>query len=377
MSRKKRKSKGQGDEILDYIKEKYGTDKIFKLPPKASKYQPEDFVSFGLYSLNEIVTGDYRCGPPRKRIVEIFGPESVGKTTTALSVSKETANNKQRVLYCDVEHGLNQYYASQMKINPEYFYYIQPDCAEEAFTMSEDLLKKFNFDLFVLDSVGGLTPRTVLEGNYDESNMGKSARLMSKAVRRLAPLLSKRNTAAIFINQLSSKIGGYGLKEDTAGGRKLKYYLWVRIEARTPRKGKILANLGRGRIGDVIEATDEEAKEAKKKKEKDSKTEVGILVNVKTVKNKLYAPQRFCKLKIIYGKGFDKEYDFLSYLDAKAIIKWGNKRLNYNGKSYDTRVFIEKYHKDKTFKDQIQKEIKERMDIPLIISKKGDGDDDE
>lgn len=375
MSRKKKKGGSEGDEILDYIKDKYGTDRIFKLPPKASKYSPEDFVSFGLYSLNEIVTGDYRCGPPRKRIIEIFGPESVGKTTTALSVSKETANSKKKVLYCDVEHGLNQYYASQMKINPDYFYYIQPDCAEEAFTMSEDLLKKFNFDLYVLDSVGGLTPRTVLEGDYNESNMGKSARLMSKAVRRLAPLLSKRNTAAIFINQLSSKIGGYGLKEETAGGRKLKYYLWVRIEARTPRKGKILERIGKGKISDMVEATEDEAEEAKD--EKGTKSEVGILVNVKTVKNKLYSPQRFCKLKIIYGKGFDKEYDFLSYLDAKGIIKWGKKRLSYKGKAFATSAFIEKYHKDKTFKAQVQSDIKNMADVPLIMSKKGEGDDEE
>jgi len=352
------------DEIIEFVGDTYGDNKIFKLPSKLSSYTPNNFVSSGLYCLNEIVSGDYKCFAPRGKIIELYGPESVGKTTLALACSKEVANEKQRVLFCDAEHGLNPMYAAQMNINSEYFYFFQPEDGEEAFTMSEKLLQKFDFDLYVLDSVGGIIPKAMLEGKYSESSMGSTARLMAKAIKRLAPLLAKRNTAAIFVNQLSSKIGGYGNPEETQGGRKLKYYLWVRIECRAPRGGKIIEKIAKGKIGDV-----QDESEDKEEKENKSGNEIGTTVNIKTVKNKLYAPYRKCSLKIIYGKGFDKKYDFLLYLNAKGIIKWKKSRLNYKGKSYLVDKFLDKYKKDIKFKKQIRDEIDSKKDAPLIFTK--------
>lgn len=363
------------DSVVEYVNKTYGKDRIFKLPKKADEYDPKNFISSGSLCLNYIITGDYRCGFPRKRPIEIFGNESVGKSTLALHVAKEAYRNKQMTLFCDVENGLNEFYAKKLGIGNEFFYYFISDFGEESFEMSDDLLKRFKFDLFIYDSIGGMRTRSVIEGGYDDKNIGDHAKLTGNAAIKLGKIFRKKNIAAIFINQLGvGNISGFGNPNDTKGGKTLKFQLWTRLEVVAPRSEKV-EQKQKGSLDDIIETKEEEKpktkKDKKKKKPALDTVETGTIITVKSIKNKLFLPRRICRMKVNYGRGFDKAFDLIEYLDMQKLAKRnGPSKIIYPVSSENSMMnttFINKIKEDKEFKKEIKDAIeKHRKSIQIV-----------
>lgn len=380
VSKKKKEKTEINDPIIKFIDKEYGTGKIFKLPGKDEGYDPKDFISTGSLCLNFIISGDYKCGIPRKKPIEIYGPESVGKTTVALHIALEASLRALKSLCCDQERGLNEFYARNLGIDRNYFYYFQPDFGEEGFEMTEKLLNKFPWDLYIYDSIGGMRTRAIMQGDWTEANMGSGARLMSKAIGRLGPAFRKYNIAPIFINQMRSKIGGYGNPEDTPGGKAVKFQEWVRLEIRAPRSGKVETKIltkGMRDLKDVIDSEEiKKIKESKKKKKKGKRIETGTIVNVKTIKNKLFMPRRTCRIKINYGVGFDRDFDLLEFLNMQEIINQKSKsKLIYDRKEVTNKKFLRMYKTDKGFKKEIVEIMeKKRKEIMLVTEDKNFAD---
>lgn len=236
-------------------------------------------------------------GYPKGRIIEIFGPESSGKTTLALSAVSECQKAGGRAAFVDAEHAIDPVYARQLGVDTDELILSQPDSGEQALEIVEMLARSEAIDIIIVDSVAALVPQSELEGEMTDNSVGAHARLMSKAMRKLAGVLSKTNCTVIFINQLREKVGVmYGNPEITTGGRALKFYASVRIDI---RKGEAIKE------GDKI---------------------VGNQVNVKIVKNKVAPPFKNCKVDLIYGKGFSKTGEVLElaleYGFAKKAGSW-------------------------------------------------------
>lgn len=236
-------------------------------------------------------------GYPKGRIIEIFGPESSGKTTLALSAVSECQKAGGRAAFVDAEHAIDPVYARQLGVDTDELILSQPDSGEQALEIVEMLARSEAIDIIIVDSVAALVPQSELEGEMTDNSVGAHARLMSKAMRKLAGVLSKTNCTVIFINQLREKVGVmYGNPEVTTGGRALKFYASVRIDI---RKGEAIKE------GDKI---------------------VGNQVNVKIVKNKVAPPFKNCKVDLIYGKGFSKTGEVLElaleYGFAKKAGSW-------------------------------------------------------
>lgn len=221
-------------------------------------------------------------GYPKGRIIEIYGPESSGKTTLALSAVSECQKAGGRAAFVDAEHAIDPTYAQQLGVDTDELILSQPDNGEQALEIVEMLAKSEAIDIVIVDSVAALVPQSELEGEMSDNSVGAHARLMSKAMRKLAGVLNKSNCTVIFINQLREKVGVmYGNPEVTTGGRALKFYASVRIDI---RKGEAIKE------GDKI---------------------IGNQVNVKVVKNKVAPPFKSCKVDLIYGKGFSKTSEVL------------------------------------------------------------------
>ena len=265
------------NETLSQIQKMFGTGSVMKLGEKPSL--DVDAIPSGSILLDSILgIGGY----PKGRIIEIYGPESSGKTTLALTAIAEAQKTGGRAAFVDAEHAIDPVYATMLGVNIDELILSQPDNGEQALEIVEMLAKSEAIDLIVVDSVAALVPTAELEGVMGDSNVGLHARLMSKAMRKLAGVLNKSSCSVIFINQLREKVGVmYGNPEVTTGGRALKFYASIRIDI---RKAEAIKE------GDSI---------------------VGNTVNIKVVKNKVAPPFKQCKVDLIFGEGFSRNSEIL------------------------------------------------------------------
>ena len=285
------------DEVLAEIEKDFGKGSIMKLGQRPQVN--EDVIPSGSLLLNQALgIGGY----PKGRIIEIYGPESSGKTTLALHAIAETQKKGGRAAFVDAEHSIDPIYARNLGVNIDELILSQPDFGEQALEIVEKLAGSGAFDLIVVDSVAALVPQAELEGDMIDSTVGLQARLMSKAMRKLAGVLNTHNCSVIFINQLRDKVGVmYGNPETTTGGKALKFYASVRIDI---RRAEAIGS------GSAIS---------------------GNTVKVKIVKNKVAPPFKQCMIDIIYGKGISK-YGELADLGVQfEILKKIGSWFEYEG----------------------------------------------
>ena len=289
------------DGVMAQIEKQYGKGAIMKLGAGSQDLNLE-VIPTGCISL-DLALGV--GGVPRGRIVEIYGPESSGKTTVALHVIAETQKKGGIAAFIDAEHALDPSYASKLGVNLEDLYVSQPDTGEQALDITESLVKSGAVDVIVIDSVAALTPKAEIEGEMGDSHVGLQARLMSQALRKLTGITNKSKTCVVFINQLREKVGVmFGNPETTPGGKALKFYASVRIDV---RKADALKD-GDGLFGNRTKA--------------------------KIVKNKLAPPFKTAEFDIIYGHGVSQEGCIVDLGVEYGIIDKAGAWFSYNGDKF-------------------------------------------
>src|SRR5574344_177950 len=285
------------DQVLLDIEKQFGKGAVMKLGEH--EHQKIDTISSGSLSL-DIALGI--GGYPKGRIIEIFGPESSGKTTFALHAIAEAQKEGGRAAFIDAEHSLDPTYAAKIGVNIDELLLSQPDSGEQALEICEALVRSGAISIVVIDSVAALVPQAEIEGEMGDSHVGLQARLMSQALRKLSGVISKTNTIAIFINQLREKVGiMFGNPEVTPGGRALKFYSSVRLDIR--------------RIEQIKNGTDI----------------VGNKTSVKVVKNKMAPPFKTCVVDIMYGEGVSKDGEIVDIASDLSIIDKSGAWYSYNG----------------------------------------------
>lgn len=331
------------EKVVHEIEKEYGKGAIMTLDQNVAA-QGIETISTGCITL-DVALGI--GGLPRGRIVEIYGPESSGKTTLALHAIAEAQKKGGITAFIDAEHALDPIYAQKLGVDLDKLYISQPDSGEQALNITEMLVESSAIDLIVIDSVAALTPKAEIEGEMDDSAVGMQARLMSKALRKLTPIINKTNTCLIFINQLREKIGVmFGNPETTTGGKALKFYASIRIDVRK---------------ADAL---------------KDTSGIIGNRTKAKIVKNKLAPPFKTAEFDVIYGKGISQAGCILDMGVELGLIEKSGSWFSINGEKIaqgkeKARDYIEA-HPELAL--ELENTIREKLvlkDEPLNIDEDG------
>lgn len=317
------------DDTLREIKNKFGDDAIMKLGEKPKV--DVDAIPTGSIGLDAALGVG---GVPRGRIIEIFGPESSGKTTLSLHIVAEAQKKGGICAFIDAEHAMDPEYAGRLGVNINQLLISQPDTGEQALEITESLVRSGKIDVIVVDSVAALTPKDEIEGDMGAHHVGKQARLMSQALRKLTAIVAKSKTIVIFINQIRMQIGVmFGNPETTPGGKALKFYTSVRIDIR--------------RIAQI----------------KKGEEIMGGRIRVKVVKNKVAAPFKQTEFDLMYNEGISREGEMIALGEKMGIIQKSGTSYAYGetklGRGYDaTRQFLKD---NKKVGEEILKKIRERL----------------
>ena len=317
------------DTTLDAIRVKFGEDSIMKLGDKPKV--GVDAISTGSIGLDAALGVG---GLPRGRIIEIFGPESSGKTTLSLHVIAEAQKAGGICAFIDAEHAMDPEYSKRLGVKIDELLISQPDTGEQALEIVDSLVRSGKLDVIVIDSVAALTPKDEIEGDMGAYHVGKQARLMSQALRKLTAIVAKSKTIVIFINQIRMQIGVmFGNPETTPGGKALKFYTSVRLDIR--------------RIAQI----------------KKGEEVMGGRTRVKVVKNKVAAPFRQTEFDLMYNEGISREGELIALGEKFGIMKKSGNSYEYGeiklGRGYDaTRQFL---RENKKVADQILKDIRQKL----------------
>ena len=329
---------------LSQIEKQFGKGSVMKL----GEYQAMNVEAIPTGALGlDIALGI--GGVPRGRIIEIFGPESSGKTTLALHIIAEAQKMNGEAAFIDAEHALDPVYAKHLGVDIDNLIVSQPDTGEQALEITESLVRSGALDVIVVDSVAALVPKAEIDGDMGDSHMGLQARLMSQALRKLAGAINKSKTVIIFINQLREKIGVmFGNQETTTGGRALKFYASVRLDIRKIENIK--------QDGEIV----------------------GNRARVKVVKNKVAPPFREAEFDIVYGKGISKEGNILDMAVNLDIIEKSGSWFSYNGEKIGQgRENVKLYlHNNPEVMEEVEKKVRDNFEEAFEKSL-GDNEEDE
>ena len=344
MSEQNTEKKRALEVALSQIEKQFGKGSVMKL----GEYQAMNVEAIPTGALGlDIALGI--GGVPRGRIIEIFGPESSGKTTLALHIIAEAQKMNGEAAFIDAEHALDPVYAKHLGVDIDNLIVSQPDTAEQSLEITESLVRSGALDVIVVDSVAALVPKAEIDGDMGDSHMGLQARLMSQALRKLAGAINKSKTVIIFINQLREKIGVmFGNPETTTGGRALKFYASVRLDIRKIENIK--------QDGEIV----------------------GNRARVKVVKNKVAPPFREAEFDIVYGKGISKEGNILDMAVNLDIIEKSGSWFSYNGEKIGQgRENVKQYlHNNPEVMEEVEKKVRENFEEAFEKSL-GDNEEDE
>jgi recombination protein RecA len=319
---------------ISQIEKDYGKGAIMRLGSR-DVLVPVSVIPTGALSIDAALGVG---GVPRGRVIEIYGPESGGKTTLTLHIIAEAQKLGGQAAFIDAEHALDPVYARKLGVDVDNLLVSQPDNGEQALEIAQKLIQSNAVDVIVVDSVAALVPRAELEGDMGDPQMGLQARLMSQALRKLTAIVSKSNTCLIFINQIREKIGVmFGNPETTTGGRALKFYSSIRLDIRRIQSIK---------EGDRV---------------------IGSRTRAKVVKNKVAAPFREAEFDILYGEGVSREGDLIDLGVEKGVLEKAGTWISYSGERLgqgreNVRIFL-KEHAD--VRRKLETELRKKMGIPI------------